>query len=95
MRPLAKHRCHSVWQDVTNDEQLDALFSDAQETMGQIDFLVHSVAYATRDDLLGRFVETSRAGYQLSQNVSAYSLIELARRARPLMAEGGSLLALT
>ena len=97
VRPLAERidapLC--VQCDVTNDEELDALFSEASRTLGQIDFLVHSVAYAKRDDLSGRFVETSRAGYQLAQDVSAYSLIELARRARPMMSAGGSMLALT
>ncbi len=81
--------------DVTDDEQLDAYFAKATQVFGKIDFLVHSVAYAPRADLMGRFVETSRDGYRVAQDVSAYSLIELCRRARPLMSEGGSVVALT
>ena len=81
--------------DVTQDDQLDAFFSAAGDTFGRIDFIVHSVAFAPREDLMGRFVETTRDGYQKAQDVSAFSLIELARRARPLMTDGGSVVALT
>ena len=81
--------------DVTHDQQLDAVFAGLQSAWGTLDFLVHAVAFAKREELDGEFVNTSRDGYALSQDVSSYSLTALARRAAPLMTEGGSLVALT
>jgi enoyl-[acyl-carrier protein] reductase I len=81
--------------DVTDEEQLDAYFAEAERIFGQIDFVVHSVAYAPKQDLMGRFVETTRGGYHVAQDVSAFSLIDLCRRALPLMKDGGSVVALT
>lgn len=81
--------------DVTSDEQIDATFAKAKEHFGTIDILVHAVAYANREDLMGRFVDTSRDGFLLAQNISAYSLLGLARAARPLMSNGGSILTMT
>jgi enoyl-[acyl-carrier protein] reductase I len=83
--------------DVTRDEEIDALFSAVGSEWGALDFVVHSVAFAPRQDLEGAFAETSREGFRIALDVSAYSLAALARRAAPLMTgpDGGSLIALT
>jgi len=81
--------------DVTNDENLDAVFAAAKETFGTIDFVVHSIAYAPLDDLKGPVYAVSRNGFKLSMDISAYSLIALAGRAKDLMPAGGSILAMT
>src|SRR5215213_2164046 len=95
--PLAQEiGCDFVEQcDVTNDEQLDRTFAKVKERFGRIDTLVHCVAFANRDDLGGRFVDVSRDGFRLALDISAYSLIAMAKRAEPLMTEGGSILSLT
>ena len=82
--------------DLTSDEDLDRLFSALAEDFGRIDFVVHSVAYADRDYLKpGTFVETPRDVFAQALDVSAYTLIAIANRARGLMKDGGSILALT
>ena len=83
--------------DVQNDAEIDAVFSRIQQDHGGLDFLVHGVAFATREDITNRFVQTSRAGFTLALDISAYSLIALARGARPLMEArgGGSIVTLT
>jgi len=81
--------------DVANDPQLDAVFHGLQAQWGRLDFLVHAVAFAKREELDGAFVDTSREGYALAQEVSSYSLTALCRRAAPLMTDGGSVVALT
>ncbi len=95
--PLAEEvGCTFVEQaDVTSDAQLDALFEKVKERYGRIDTLVHCVAYANREDLGGRFTHISREGFKLALDISAYSLIAMARRAEPLMTEGGSIMSLT
>lgn len=81
--------------DVTDDGQIEAVFAGLKERWGRLDFLVHSVAFANREDLLGRTVDTSRAGFSTALDISCYSLIALARAAEPLMTEGGSVVAMT
>ena len=81
--------------DVTDDGAIDELFTKVEERMGRIDFLVHSIAFAPREDLGGRFVETSRDGFRIALDISCYSLVALARRALPLMSGGGSIMAMT
>jgi len=83
--------------DVQNDEEIDKTFAAIQEQAGGLDFLVHGVAFANRDDLNNPFSETSRDGFRLALDVSAYSLIALARRARPMMQArgGGSIVTLS
>lgn len=81
--------------DVTDDGRIDAVFAGLKERWGRLDFLVHSVAFANREDLLGRTVDTSRAGFATALDISCYSLIALARAAEPLMTEGGSIVAMT
>ena len=81
--------------DVQKDEDIDQVFSRLQDEWGQIDFLVHSVAYAQAEDLKDRFVQTSRAGFSLALDVSAYSLVAVAQRARHLMPRGASIITLS
>lgn len=83
--------------DVGQDDQMDAVFATLDREFGGLDFLVHCIAYAPREDLEGDFVNTSREGYRIAQDVSVYSLIALARRAVPLMQArgGGSIVTLT
>jgi enoyl-[acyl-carrier protein] reductase I len=84
--------------DVTRDEDIDTLFSSLDQAFPDgLDCVVHSVAFARREDLGGAFVDTSREGYLLAQDISAYSLTAIARAALPLMQKrgGGSLITLT
>jgi enoyl-[acyl-carrier protein] reductase I len=83
--------------DVTSDDQINAVFATVDRDFGGLDFLVHGAAYAPREELSSPFVQTSRAGFRTSLDVSAYSLIALARGAAPLMERrgGGSILTLT
>lgn len=82
--------------DVTRDDQIDRAFSALGDRWGGLDALVHAVAFAPRDELKGRFSETSRAGFGIALEVSAYSLVALARAATPLLEpKQGSILTLT
>jgi enoyl-[acyl-carrier protein] reductase I len=81
--------------DVTSDEQVRSAFDKIGEVWGRIDGLVHCIAFAKAEDLEVPFVETSRDGYALAQDISAYSLVACARAAKPLMTEGGSILTMT
>jgi enoyl-[acyl-carrier protein] reductase I len=81
--------------DVSDDAQLDAVFEKIKAKYGRIDCLVHSIAFANREDLGGRFVDISRDGFKLALDISAFSLIAMAKRAEPLMSEGGSIMSLT
>jgi len=81
--------------DVTKDDEIAAAFSALREQWGCIDVVIHAVAFALREELKGRFIETSRAGFQIALDVSAYSLVAIARHAEPLMRPGASLLTLT
>jgi len=81
--------------DVTSDADLDRLAADVEKGLGKLDFVVHSVAYALREELEGEFVNTSREGYRLAQDISSYSLTALATRTVPLMKDGGSIVALS
>jgi enoyl-[acyl-carrier protein] reductase I len=82
--------------DVTDDASLDAAFEQLAERWPQIDFLVHAIAFSDKNELTGRFLHTSRENFKNSLDISAYSFIEVARRAHPLMVEnGGSLITLT
>jgi enoyl-[acyl-carrier protein] reductase I len=83
--------------DVQNDSEIEAVFSRIQREHGGLDLLVHGVAFANRDDITSAFVQTSREGFKLALDISAYSLIALCRGAKPLMEArgGGSVLTLT
>ena len=82
--------------DVTKDEDIAAVFARVKEDFGTLDFVVHGVAYALREELEGDYIDTSRDGYKIAQDISAYSLTAIAREAAPLM-EGrqGCILTLT
>ena len=84
-----------VPMDATDDAQIDAALAAVASRFGRLDFLVHSIAFAERQDLSGRTIDTSRAGFLKALEISAYSLLALARRVEPLMTEGGSILTLT
>ncbi len=81
--------------DVQNDAQVDEAFATIKEKWGKLDILIHCLAFANRDDLSGDFSNVSREGYDLALNVSAYSLVQLCRGAKPLMTDGGSVVTMT
>ena len=81
--------------DVTNDEEIIALGEDVAKLGRPLQAVVHSLAFANREDLARPFVETQREGFLLAQNVSAYSLVAVARATAPLMTDGGSIMAMT
>jgi enoyl-[acyl-carrier protein] reductase I len=81
--------------DVTRDEDIARVFQQAAKDLGTLHILLHSVAFAPKDALEGEFVNTSREAFRLAHDVSAYSLVALARAAAPLMVEGGSIIAMT
>jgi enoyl-[acyl-carrier protein] reductase I len=81
--------------DVSKDEEIDALAETLRAEGVRLDVLVHSVAFANREDLTRPFIETSRAGYALAQDISAYSLVAVARAVAPLMSEGGAIMTLS
>lgn len=81
--------------DVSSDEEIEHVFNKAREQFGQIDILIHSVAYAPSDELVGQYVDTTREGFKIAMDISVYSLVALSRAAMPLMADGGSILCMT
>ena len=81
--------------DVNNDDEIDTVFEKFKERYGKLDTLVHSIAYAPREALGGRFIDMKRDDFKLTMESSAYSLIALAKRAEPLMTEGGSVMSMT
>jgi enoyl-[acyl-carrier protein] reductase I len=81
--------------DVTKDEEMARVFAETGAKFGKLHLLLHSVAFAPREALEGAFVNTTREAFRLAHDVSAYSLVALARGAAPLMTEGGSILAMT
>lgn len=80
--------------DITNDEDI-ARFATIKEEVGVVHGLAHCIAFANRDDLKGEFVDTSRDGFLLAQNISSFSLTAVAKAVKPLMTEGGSIVTLT
>lgn len=81
--------------DVTDDDQVSETFRHVKEEWGGLDVLVHSVAFANKEDLEGRFSGTTREGFLKAMEISAYSLVHLAREALPLMSAGGTVLTMT
>jgi enoyl-[acyl-carrier protein] reductase I len=81
--------------DVTNDDHYQAMVNTVKEKWGTFDILIHSLAFADRDDLTGTFVETSRSGFKLACDISAFSLIGLCNSLKELMNENGSVIAMT
>ncbi len=81
--------------DVTDEASMDAVFAFLKEEWGGIDFLVHAIAFSDKDQLTGRYIETTEENFASTMAISVYSLTALARRAEPLMTDGGSILTLT
>jgi enoyl-[acyl-carrier protein] reductase I len=97
VRPLAESLSCTFVEgcDVQSDEQIDKLFAQIESRWGKIDGIVHSIAFAEKDDLANRFSATSRRGFQTALDISAYSLIAVAGRAEKLMKEGGSIITMS
>ncbi|MBI2656849.1 enoyl-ACP reductase [Candidatus Woesearchaeota archaeon] len=95
--PLMKELNNPVYDkcDVVSDELLDSFFKKVKDEFGEADFLIHSIAFAKKEHLQGKFMNVDRRGYQVAHEVSAYSLAELSRRAAPMMRSGGSIIAMT
>ena len=82
--------------DVTDDASLDRAFEQLQSSWGSLDFVVHAIAYSEKNELTGRFMNTTRENFKNSLDISSYSFVEIARRAHPLMIDnGGTLLTVT
>ena len=81
--------------DVTDKASIDSAFAEIEKQWGGLDFLVHCIAFSNKDELKGRYLDTTPENFQLTMNVSCYSFTAVAQRAVPLMKEGGSLLTLT
>ena len=81
--------------DVSSDESIDALFAALRAEWGQLDFLVHAIGFADKNELRGRYVDTSRGGFGLAMDISVYSFTAVCQRAAAMMVPGGSLLTLT
>ncbi len=84
-----------VEADVEDEASLDRLFETLKKEWGRLDFVVHAIAFSDKEELKGRYVDTSKANFQRSLTISCYSFTEIARRALPLMTEGGSMITLT
>ncbi|PLX74973.1 MAG: enoyl-[acyl-carrier-protein] reductase FabI [Desulfuromonas sp.] len=81
--------------DVGSDEEIQSVFDELEKEWGTIDFVVHAVAFANRDDLKNPFSQTSREGFSLAMDISAYSLVAMTRSAMPLMSKGGSIVTMS
>jgi enoyl-[acyl-carrier protein] reductase I len=97
VRPLAEEANSSIVLpcDVTDMSSVDAVFSELEKKWGQLDFVVHAIAFSDKDELKGRYVDTSRENFVRSLDISCYSFTAVCKRAAPLMKNGGSLLTLT
>ena len=81
--------------DVTNDASMDAAFAALKDRWGTIDFVIHAIAFADKNELAGRFKDTSRENFKVAMDISCYSFIDVANRAADLMPEGGSIITLS
>ena len=81
--------------DVTDAAPIDAVFAEVERVWGKIDFLVHAIAFSDKDQLTGRYIDTTPDYFEKTMHISVYSLAAVARRAEPLMTDGGSILTLT
>ncbi len=81
--------------DVEDDASIEATFAELEKSWGKLDFLVHAIAFSDKDELTGRYIETSKDNFTRTMLISCYSLTAIARRAEPLMSDGGSILTLT
>ena len=81
--------------DVTNEKSMDDLFKSVKDKWGKVDFLVHAIAFSDKEELRGRYIDTSLANFLNAMNISCYSLTALAKRVEPLMSDGGSIITLS
>lgn len=81
--------------DVSDEGSIDALFAALEEKWGKLDFVVHAIGFSDKNELRGRYVDTTRANFQMTMDISVYSFTAVANRAEKMMSEGGSLLTLT
>jgi len=81
--------------DVTDMNSIDTVFSEIEERWGKLDFVVHAIAYSDKEELKGRYVDTTRENFNRSMDISCYSLTAICQRAEPLMSDGGSIITLT
>ncbi len=97
VRPLAESVGSDILVpcDVTSDQDLDRSFSEIEKKWGALDFVVHAIAFSDKNELDGLYLDTTRANFQRTMDISVYSFTAVAQRAAPLMNEGGSLLTLT
>lgn len=97
LKPLAAEAGSNIVLpcDVANENEIDAVFSSLQETWGSLDFLVHSIAYSNKDELKGRYVDTSLDNFTRTMQISCYSFTSVMRRAAPMMKNGGSAVTLS
>jgi enoyl-[acyl-carrier protein] reductase I len=97
LKPLAESLGSTIVlpADVENDEQLDGVFAELKKQWGGLDFLVHSLAFSDARELKGRYIETSRANFLRTLDISCFSFTAVARRAAALMPEGGAMVTLT
>ncbi len=97
LRPLAESVGSNlvIPADVQDEASLDAVFKTLEDEWGELDFLVHGIAYSDKDELNGRFIDTSRQNFLNSLDISCYSFVDVARRAAPMMKNGGSMITLT
>jgi enoyl-[acyl-carrier protein] reductase I len=97
LKPLAEGLGSSLIlpADVENDDQLDAVFAELEKKWGSLDFLVHSLAFSDAKELKGRYIETTRANFLKTLDISCYSFTAVARRAASLMPQGGAMVTLT
>jgi enoyl-[acyl-carrier protein] reductase I len=97
VRPLAASLGSEVVMpcDVTDEASMNAMFSDLSKAWDSIDFVVHAIAYSDKNELKGKYVDTSRSNFLQTMDISCYSFTEVCRRAYPLMKNGGSLLTLS
>ena len=97
VRPLAQSVGSDIVLpcDVTDPDSVDAVFAVIEQRWGKLDFLVHAIAYSDKDQLKGRYVDTTRENFLKTMDISCYSFTKVCRRAAPLMTDGGSLVTLT
>ena len=97
VRPLAESLgpCPLMQCDVTDDDSLDNTFEQLEKTWGSLDFLVHAIAFSDKNELTGKYLDTSRSNFALTMDISCYSFTAVAQRAAAMMTDNGSMLTLT
>ncbi|MEM6488901.1 MAG: SDR family oxidoreductase [Pseudomonadota bacterium] len=97
VRPLAESvgAAHILGADVTDEASLDAAFGALADGWGSLDFVVHAIAFSDKAELTGRFADTTRANFLRTMDISCFSFVDIARRAAPLMTDGGALVTMT